>query len=96
MSKRLCQTCYGSGQMESGGFIKKHCIPCDGEGFVYPLESRTDQEKKLPKIDRRSKEYKHTIKELMKLGMSEEEAHKQFEKSEDKYHEKHTDNKEAA
>lgn len=89
--RKLCQTCYGSTQMEAGGFMKKECTVCE-DGYIYLIESKSDQElkldKKSPKIDRRSKEYKNTIKELQKLGMSEEEAHKQFEEAEKDYESK--------
>lgn len=87
-TRQLCQNCLGSGQQMGGGMMKEPCTQCD-DGFIYPAEKtckseveiqkNTENTKITPKIDTKSKEYKHAVKELMKLGLSKEEAEKQFE-----------------
>jgi len=63
-----CISCNGSGQIMGGGMIFHDCEKCEGVGKVY-------------RIDKESKEYKDTIKDIKNINkeMSDEEAEKLFE-----------------
>jgi len=66
----VCWNCSGTHEMLGGGMIKTECTVCT-DGFIYP-----EKEKEVSdvKIDKRSKEYKIALKELIDIGLSKEEA----------------------
>ncbi len=75
--------------MEIGGFMKGPCTTCE-DGYIYQnttkghLEDQTPHKKKI-RIDKRSSQYKSAIKELMDLGLTKEQAEKQFEDAETRH-----------
>jgi len=67
----LCDKCYGSGEVMGPGMIFRDC-GCDNGRIPEPV--------KAPRINRRSKEYKDAISNIMEASeCSREEAVKEFE-----------------
>lgn len=92
--RKTCSRCGGSGKMMGGGMMQVQCNNHECEnGFVYISDKSEVKVKnnKPKKMDRRSKQYKSAIKELKDLGMSEEEAHKQFAEAEKDFNQENVD-----
>lgn len=74
-----CFNCNGLGEYRGGGMLMCQCHCCGGTGY-----SDNSSEEKCAiignKIDKRSKEYKQSINELIKLGLSKKEAESRIEK----------------
>lgn len=91
--KNRCQACRGSGKLLGGGFVQIICETCHGTGNNELGETKdsannakngTSSVSKSHKIDRRSKEYKKAIADLMAQGLSKEQATKIFDEELDK------------
>ena len=95
MSK-MCKPCYGTGKILGGGFVTTRCEICNGSGKEMDVDSkakangaksasRNMDNAPLPKLDKRSKEYKNAIRDIMdKSQLSKAEAEKIFDEEMDK------------
>jgi DnaJ-class molecular chaperone len=90
-NKKMCINCAGTGKVVGGGMLTQDCETCDGEGKIdihneiKEIEvSKTISEKSHHdeiKIDKRSKDYRDSIKRLQKVSnLTREEAEKMLDK----------------
>jgi hypothetical protein len=71
-----CTTCYGSREMMGGGMMRVKCTSCV-DGYNSVPDSDTDKPV-LKTLDKRSKQYKEAVQELVSLGLNKEEAHEKL------------------
>lgn len=75
---RVCERCNGTGKYLGQGFMTTKCTLC-GPYKVAPEEKDTS----LDKLDRRSKSYKQSIKDIMDFNpdITQKEAVKLFDEA---------------
>jgi len=81
----LCYRCHGTGIYFGNGMMKADCDKCDGFGTLLSQDELAQIENKGTRIDKRSKEYKKAIKDIMDLDnkITRDEAEKMFQNTYD-------------